>query len=611
MNFAALHRREPDAFESLVKATLPEALKRFGGDRAKTLAVYELIATHIRQVHKSRDFWPWVEALGLNTRAVEPAPDGDLETLILARYSRHDERSVDKLGERLASLALGGWLFGPPILAVSLFLSPKDWVSRHHSWVDAPSWSAISLLYSLLCWGILSFLGRPFLCRWRIRLMHSPVSWLAAPLLAWLLVVSTALVQPLLEATLWPSPLVYLSTGPIDALAFELDKGLSSISDLWLLSVIPLSLILWGISRAVFRRRYWVHLPRPGVGFYLAWVPILTVLCWRGYPTARLFVPVPAPTDLRVSPDPVKLTKEQLALRDLLERRVKQTENHPSTSDPHAACRDWLQARSPLFQADAPTVKRVFLRAFSFYPRPEAGPMCEDRAEEDVRFFIWMLLCDQKVSEHYFQELARAPKFKVSTWSRLRQILREAPAPEAMTEQDWRARLDAISKTWKIGRDYLAYDPGIWGKFGWPEPYFTINQLNLGERRSLEAQSDRKELFMSRSPLSLRQQLVLFPDEHDPYPYFEHDPRLNHERSRRARATLKVLLYLKELQASGGAFPKETAEFPAELRGGFAGSPAELEYHWHHRHPVLEAFGPTNATGRPESIRLSEIRVQI
>ena len=429
--------READSFTELVEATYDEAVLRLGQARGKLLPIYRLIHRHIDQIRKSRDFWPWFQNLAVSV--TEEEAQAQKSDILRVCGSVPEARTHYSLRERLASLALGGWFFGPPIIAIT-------WATQQRGQLklpEGPSWSAfvaVGFLVGLASWLLLNFLFRPVIDGRRARILNSKSVWLLAPAAATgLILLYSVFLHPAVQRSLQFSEWVSFENDswkwvlvPQEKDILLTDQLLASIADWWILALVPTSWLLVVLSKKLHGMAPWVWKRRPGWAYYFFSGPLWAVALLLCVPSFRLLVPVEYPRQLK------ELAEQKAPIFDLNQSELVKNlpDSWPTSEEAHAYClaqRNFM--REVLAKNGWQKAEPEELSYIAFPPDIEGD--CPYRQEMRVQYSLLSARAGTHPWDIAYKivDAAKEPVDTQTNWKRLLELLRAAdwertPAPD-------------------------------------------------------------------------------------------------------------------------------------------------------------------------------------
>ncbi|MCA9776717.1 MAG: hypothetical protein KC800_08380 [Candidatus Eremiobacteraeota bacterium] len=562
--------READSFTELVEATYDEAVLRLGQARGKLLPIYRLIHRHIDQMKRSRDFWPWFQNLAVSV--TEEEAQAQKSDILRVCGSVPEARTHYSLGERLASLALGGWFFGPPIIAIT-------WATQQRGQLklpEGPSWSAfvaVGFLVGLASWLLLNFLFRPVIDGRRARILNSKSVWLLAPGAATgLVLLYSVFLHPAVQRSLLFSEWVSFENDswkwvlvPQEKDILLTDQLLASIADWWILALVPTSWLLVVISKKLHKLAPWVWKRRPGWAYYFFSGPLWAVVLLLCVPSFRLLVPVEYPRQLKELAE-----RRDVAFDATVTRQLENLRNSWKSSDgPHSDCRSNRDLMASLLATEGwQKADPLELYQLGFYPDPETE--CPFRHEARVQNVLISARAGGSLWHIWNQTsaLAEEPLKGDVDWKQLSGLMEAADWPDSPAP-DWQRSLTGPHEYFQevmANTKFPHYDfPVEKANFLWHEPYLSHNFINDRAVEFWEFEQRVKETTLRDGALGA-EELKLLNSGTTLSPYSPSRDRYEAEVSRRCLAILELVLFLKQKALEGGPIPISLEKLPLEMK---------------------------------------------
>ena len=560
--------READSFTDLVEATYDEATRRVSRTPGKLVAVYQLIHRHIDQIKKGRDFWPWFDSLTLSVP--EEGTQAQKSDILRVCGSVPKARSQYSLRERLASLTLGGWFFGPLLIAMT-------WIAQQGSQAPDSSnviWSALlasSFLVGAGSWLPINFLLRPFLDGRRVRLLRTPWVWLLAPLTATGLIgVFSVVILPAFERAR------QIATGlPLNQSMWQLvlesqesdaryvDQLLASIPDWWVFALVPTSWLLAILARKLHGLAPWVWKRRPGPAYYPLAALLWASLLFLSLHSLKLLIPVEFKEI--VEPKIAPFDREITEVIQALGPPILWTDD----DEAHTHCRGNCDLRRRVLAVEGwKQAEPIVVLETTYNPHNEAH--CPYKDETRVLTLLLFSHCDQRLWNvvSKVQEIAQDPLSPETNWEELRALMEEkgwkdSPSP------NWQHSLSAPYEHFRTLRGGTEFDshelPLKKPNFLWYSPYLTRNLQSRQWSELLEFEKRVKDISCRDSILNKEELRLL----HSGPRYTSSSPsrdRYGNELKRHWLAILEVVLYLKQLRAEGSPIPTSLDELPGTMK---------------------------------------------
>ena len=560
--------REAGSFTELVEATYDDAARRLSQAPGKLIAVYRLIHQHIDQLKKGRDFWPWFDTLCQSVP--EEATHAQKSDILRVCGSVPEVRSQYSLRERLASLTLGGWFFGPPLIAVT-------WLAQQLGQAYDSSnllWNALlafSLVVGVGFWLPMNFLLRPFIDGRRVRLLRSPWMWLLAPLTATGLVgVFSVVMLPAFERVrqlatgLHPDPMIWqwvLESKENDAQ--YVDQLLASIPDWWVFALVPTSWLLVTLARKLHGLAPWVWKLRPGPAYYPLAAMLWALLLFFSLHSIKLLVPVEF--EEIVEPEVATFDREVTQVIRALGPRIVWTTKDKA----HVHCRSHCDLNRKILAVEGwKQAEPIVFWEMTYNPHNEAH--CPYKDESRVLTLLTLSRTEQRTSDvvSKVQEIAQDPLATETDWKELRSLMKETgwrDSPTPNLQYSLRPGYDYF-RTLREGTDFDSY--GLRVKkpnFLWLNPHLTRNLQSRQWSELLDFEKRVKDITLRDSILNEKELRLLVSGPGYTSSKPSHD-RYGNELKRRWLAILEVVLYLKQLRAEDSPIPTSLDELPETIK---------------------------------------------